>query len=96
MGYVGLPLAVAFAQEGFDVIGIDIHAEKVKTLNEGISYVEHIADKTLKPLAENGKLVARKDYYALANADTISFCVPTLSLPGWRRLRCDCDRACSI
>ena len=77
MGYVGLPLAVAFAQEGFDVIGIDIHDTKVKALNDGKSYVEDIADATLKPLVESGKLVASTDYQTLANVDAISICVPT-------------------
>ncbi|KAA3658724.1 MAG: UDP-N-acetyl-D-glucosamine dehydrogenase, partial [Chloroflexi bacterium] len=58
MGYVGLPLAVAFAQEGFKIIGIDVSEEKVSQLNAGHSYVEDVADAVLQPLVENGRLRA--------------------------------------
>ncbi len=77
MGYIGLPLAVAFAQAGFNVIGIDIHVAKVKALNEGRSYVEDISDDVLKPLVASGKLTASTDFQTLSQIDTISICVPT-------------------
>ena len=77
MGYVGLPLAVAFAQEGFTIIGIDVNAEKVAMLNQGHSYVEDVPDNVLEPLAANGRLRATTDYAELAHVDAISICVPT-------------------
>ncbi len=77
MGYVGLPLAVAFAQRGFHVIGLDIVAEKVAMLNAGRSYVEDVPDAELTPLVAQGLLRATTDYADLANVDAISICVPT-------------------
>ena len=77
MGYVGLPLAVAFAEEGFNIVGIDVNEEKVSQLNAGISYVEDVSDDVLRPLVENGNLRATTDYADLADVDAISICVPT-------------------
>lgn len=77
MGYVGLPAAVAFAQEGFTVIGIDVDGAKVAALNRGESYIEDVASTNLKVLVDNGKLRASTDYADLADADAISICVPT-------------------
>ncbi|MBE2222233.1 MAG: nucleotide sugar dehydrogenase [Anaerolineae bacterium] len=77
MGYVGLPAAVAFAEEGFTVIGIDVDETKVAALNRGESYVEDVAATTLKPLIEQGRLRASVDYRDLREVDAISICVPT-------------------
>ncbi len=77
MGYVGLPLAVAFAQQGFRVIGIDVDGSKVTALNEGRSYVEDVPDEVLRPLITSYQLRASTDYADLAQADAISICVPT-------------------
>lgn len=77
LGYVGLPLAVAFAQEGFQVIGLDVNPGKVKTLNEGTSYIGDITTEELRPLVEAGRLTATTDFEALRAADAISICVPT-------------------
>lgn len=77
LGYVGLPLAVAFAEAGFPVIGIDIDANKVDSLNRGISYVEDVASGQLAPLVESRSLKASTKYEALAKAEAISICVPT-------------------
>ena len=77
MGYVGLPAAVAFAEEGFTVIGIDVDGTKVAALNRGESYIEDVASTSLKPLVDKGKLRASTDYADLVNADAISICVPT-------------------
>lgn len=77
MGYVGLPLAVAFAQAGFQVTGVDISAEKVDSLNGGVSYVEDVPDDVLRPLVRDGLLQASTDYNVLAGVDAISVCVPT-------------------
>lgn len=77
MGYVGLPLAVAFAESGFRVIGLDVVAEKVEMLNAGHSYVEDVSDEALRPIVQKGLLRATTDYADLANVDAISICVPT-------------------
>ncbi len=77
MGYVGLPLAVAFAQAGFQVIGVDIDRVKVNSLNQGISYVEDISSDVLASLVSNGGLSASDNYDVLEAVDTISICVPT-------------------
>jgi len=77
LGYVGLPLAVEFARAGFNVTGIDISPEKVRLVNEGISYVGDIPTPVLEPLVKSGKLRATTDFAAVAELDTINICVPT-------------------
>jgi UDP-N-acetyl-D-glucosamine dehydrogenase len=77
MGYVGLPLAVAFAEAGYHVLGVDVAADKVAALNAGQSYVEDVTDAVLAPLVRDGRLQASTDYGILAEADAISICVPT-------------------
>jgi len=77
LGYVGLPLAVAFAQEGFHVIGVDVDPVKVAALNRGESYIEDIPSAVLQPLVKEGLIRASTDYAALADVDAVSICVPT-------------------
>ncbi|MBZ0300452.1 MAG: UDP-N-acetyl-D-glucosamine dehydrogenase, partial [Anaerolineae bacterium] len=77
LGYVGLPLAVAFAQVGFDVIGLDVSERKVAAINSGVSYVGDIPTADLQPLVNSGKLVATTDYARLRVVDAIIICVPT-------------------
>jgi UDP-N-acetyl-D-glucosamine dehydrogenase len=77
MGYVGMPLAVEFAEAGFRVITIDVDKRKVDSINQGESYIEDIPTSRLKPLVESGKLSASTDYSELKNVDALSICVPT-------------------
>lgn len=77
LGYVGLPLAVAFAEVGFDVIGIDVSTDKVGLLNNGVSYIPDIPSSQLAPLVESGKLRASTSYADLRSADAVSIVVPT-------------------
>ncbi len=77
LGYVGLPLAVEFAQAGFHVTGIDIDENKVATLNRGVSYIQDIPTSVLKPLVDSGKLRATADFAAVKQMDTINIAVPT-------------------
>ena len=77
LGYVGLPLGVAFAEAGFEVVGVDLDERKVGALNAGISYIEDIESEVLGKLVNAGKLRAATEYKALLEADTISICVPT-------------------
>ena len=77
LGYVGLPLAVEFANAGFSVTGIDVSEDKVGKVNAGESYVGDIPTATLAGLAQAGKLRATADFSAIAELDTINICVPT-------------------
>ncbi|MCS6836190.1 MAG: nucleotide sugar dehydrogenase [Anaerolineae bacterium] len=77
VGYVGLPLAVEFAREGFNVLAIDVDEKKVNALNRGQSYIDDIRSDDLRPLVEGGKLRASARYSDLADVDAISICVPT-------------------
>ncbi len=75
LGYVGLPLVVAFAEHGFSVIGIDVDAQKVDALNRGESYVQDIPSPRLQAIAPNFR--ATTSYAALAECDAAIVCVPT-------------------
>jgi UDP-N-acetyl-D-glucosamine dehydrogenase len=77
LGYVGLPLAVEFAEAGFTVTGIDVSEQKTRSVNAGDSYVGDIANTTLGPLVQSGKLRATTDFAAVRDLDTINICVPT-------------------
>lgn len=77
LGYVGLPLAVAFAEAGFRVLGVDLSADKVESLNQGVSYIPDIPTAQIAPLVEDGRLHAHASYEVLREADVISVCVPT-------------------
>ena len=77
LGYVGLPLAVEFAQKGIHVIGVDKDAEKVSKLNRGENYILDVDDKKLSDLVSRGLLSATTDYSVIEQLDSISICVPT-------------------
>jgi UDP-N-acetyl-D-glucosamine dehydrogenase len=77
LGYVGLPLAVEFAEAGFKVIGLDVSSTKVAQLNQGQSYIPDIPTAHVAPLVEKGLLSATTSYEDLRAADAISICVPT-------------------
>jgi len=79
MGYVGLPLAVAFAEEGHDVIGVDVNHRKVEAVNAARSYVEDISSERLKAVA--GRVQASTRPSRLAAVDAIIICVPTPLTP---------------
>ena len=75
LGYVGLPLAVAFGEVGVGVVGLDSDPAKVEALGRGESYVEDVPDSALKALGET--FTATSSYDDLAEVDTIIVCVPT-------------------
>lgn len=77
LGYVGLPLAVVFAEAGFNVIGIDPIQAKVDELSQGKSYVIDVPSEVIARLIKSGKLKATTDFSALKQADAVSICVPT-------------------
>jgi UDP-N-acetyl-D-glucosamine dehydrogenase len=77
LGYVGLPLAVEFGEEGFQVIGFDISEPKVKLINAGKSDIDDIPNSRVANLVKSGKLKATTDPKLIRQVDTISICVPT-------------------
>jgi UDP-N-acetyl-D-glucosamine dehydrogenase len=77
LGYVGLPLAMEIAAAGFKVIGIDLDATKIAALKEGKSYILDVPEKIVADAVRSGKFMPTTDFSALADADTVSICVPT-------------------
>ena len=77
LGYVGLPLAVEFAQAGYHVVGIDTDSSKVDALNRGDCYITDISTELFSDMVSTGRLMATQDYGAIGELDAISICVPT-------------------
>ncbi len=77
MGYVGLPLAVVFAEAGFTVTGIDLDVRKVEQLNRAESYILDVPTSQLAGFVQQGKLKATTDYSIIRDMDAVSICVPT-------------------
>jgi len=75
LGYVGLPLAVAFAQEGCEVIAVDLDPRKVESIEAGESYIEDIPSERLRSLKP--RIHATTRYAKLAEAEAVIICVPT-------------------
>jgi UDP-N-acetyl-D-glucosamine dehydrogenase len=76
-GYVGLPLALAFAQVGFAVTGIDVDADRVEALNRAVSHIGDVEGETLEQLVTAGRYRATTAMERLADNDAIIICVPT-------------------
>ena len=92
LGYVGVPLAVAYAEAGFRVVGIDANSKRVQTMREGRSPVEDISDAQLAPITAkmsalyidrsrdapaSGFLAVTSDFDVLSIVDAVVICVPT-------------------
>jgi UDP-N-acetyl-D-glucosamine dehydrogenase len=77
LGYVGLPLAVAFAESGATVLGVDVDPRRVAAVRAGRSYVEDVPAPRLAPLVAAERLAAFADVGPLKDADAILICVPT-------------------
>ena len=77
LGYVGLPLGMAFAEAGFAVTGLDVDHRKVEHLARGESYIQHIPSAPLQRLVASGRLRATSDYSRAAELDCVLICVPT-------------------
>jgi UDP-N-acetyl-D-glucosamine dehydrogenase len=77
LGYVGLPLAVSFAQAGVKVIGFDKNEEKVNKINSGNNYINDIRDAALRSVVENITLKATTDFGKIKECDALLICVPT-------------------
>ena len=77
LGYVGLPLAVAFSEAGFRVLGFDIRQRNVDSVNCGESYIADVADDRLSAIVAKDLLEATTDQSRLSEVDAICICVPT-------------------
>ncbi len=77
LGYVGLPLAVTFAEAGFNVTGIDADLQRVDQANRGESYIPDVSSSTLQKLIDTRHICFTSDYNALDDLDAVSICVPT-------------------
>jgi UDP-N-acetyl-D-glucosamine dehydrogenase len=75
LGYVGLPLAVAFAEEGCEVMAVDVDARKIKELEQGESYIEDIPSERLRAVLD--RIAVSTSYEELGRADAVLVCVPT-------------------
>ena len=77
LGYVGLPLVLAYANTGFRAIGFDIDATKAEALLAGQSYIKHIPGEQVAAAKASGKLDATVDFSRVCECDALILCVPT-------------------
>ncbi len=79
LGYVGLPLVVAFAEAGQEVVAVDVDPRKIAAIKAGDSYIEDISSERLE--AVQGMIQATSHYQPLARTDAVIICVPTPLTP---------------
>ena len=77
LGYVGLPLVVAFARAGVPAVGFDVAAERVAAIRRGESYIGDVPGGDVRAAVDADRLSVTTDFAALAGVDTINICVPT-------------------
>jgi UDP-N-acetyl-D-glucosamine dehydrogenase len=77
LGYVGLPLLLAYAARGYRALGIDIDVSKTVALNEGRSYIKHIPGSSVEAARQGGRFEAGTDFARIGEADAVILCVPT-------------------
>ncbi|MFQ5697907.1 MAG: nucleotide sugar dehydrogenase [Myxococcota bacterium] len=77
LGYVGLPLALAFSRVGLHVTGIDLDGDKIAKLSEGDSYIGDVPSSEVAAALDSGRFVPASGYDGLADIDCIAVCVPT-------------------
>lgn len=77
LGYVGLPLAVAASQSGYEVLGLDINKQKIADLNRGISIINDVKSSEISELIAQKKLIVSTDFSNVGNCKVILICVPT-------------------
>lgn len=76
LGYVGLPLALRYCEEGYKVVGFDIDEDKVQKISQGVSLIEHIPSDRVATFA-NRLLFPTTDFKKISEVDAIILCVPT-------------------
>ncbi len=81
MGYVGLPLALAFVDAGYTVVGFDVDRRKIEALERGESYIQHIGPERLRAAVDKKRLSASDNFDRLAAVDAVLVAVPTPLTP---------------
>lgn len=77
LGYVGLPLSLQFARSGLTVLGLDIDSVKVEAVNQGKSYIKHIASEEIAKLRKERRFSASADFSRVREVEAVIICVPT-------------------
>jgi UDP-N-acetyl-D-glucosamine dehydrogenase len=77
LGYVGLPLAIQFARANVTVVGLDVDAAKVDSINQGRGYIRHIAEGTIAEVVKAERLSASTDFSRIREVEAVIICVPT-------------------
>jgi UDP-N-acetyl-D-glucosamine dehydrogenase len=77
LGYVGLPLSLQFTRSGVNVVGLDIDAAKVASLNQGKSYIKHIESSAIAEAVKAGGFAASTDFARIREVEAVIICVPT-------------------
>lgn len=77
LGYVGLPLLIAFGQKGFSVVGLDIDQTKIEMLNAGKSYIHHIKSEPIATVNAQKRATYSSDFSLAKTCDVLIICVPT-------------------
>ena len=77
LGYVGLPLARAFVEAGFPVLGFDTDPTKIEMLGRGENYLKHLGGDFVRTMIESGRFEASGDLERLSECDAVLICVPT-------------------
>lgn len=77
LGYVGLPLALCFAENGYSVLGFDTDPAKIAALERGECYIKHIGPERVRKALDSGLLCATTKYDDAKHADALLLCVPT-------------------
>ena len=77
LGYVGLPLAIEFCNQGFDVYGVDRSSEKIELLRKGKTYIGDVTEANIQECLKTGRFHVSTDYAVLIEVQAISVCVPT-------------------
>ena len=81
LGYVGLPLALTFAERGFPVLGFDLDREKVEAIGRGRNYIRHLGSERLEEATRSHRFGASSDFARLSEPDALVICVPTPLTP---------------
>lgn len=77
LGYAGLPVAIAFAEAGFHVLGVDLDTSKVQAIEDGVSYLADFPSERIARLRQSDLLRATDRFETLSSANAIIICVPT-------------------
>src|SRR5712691_11561834 len=77
LGYVGLPLAIQFANSNVTVLGLDLDDAKVNMIKEGRSYIKHVARESIENVVKADRLCASTDFSRIKEVEAVIICVPT-------------------